>query len=234
MFRPDKHGRFPAIIWNHGSERSPGAQEAIGEFFTSSGYVVFVPHRSGHGRSPGEYPFHQSQFRGDRAQALLRIIELHERQLEDTVAATGWIAARPYVQPDRMAMFGVSHGAIQALLAAEADAGMAAYVPFAPAAIAWRGNPEIRDRLVRAVRSARAPIFLIQAENDYDLGPSRVLGDELARKGPPNRTRIYPPYGDTPETGHGEFARLGTHVWGMDVLTFLKPLCKPADQLAPP
>jgi hypothetical protein len=63
---------------------------------------------------------------------------------------------------------------------------------------------------------------LIQAENDYDLGPSRVLGEELARKGAPNRARTYPAYGATPELGHATFGSRATDVWGGDVCAFLE------------
>jgi pimeloyl-ACP methyl ester carboxylesterase len=118
-------------------------------------------------------------------------------------------------------MSGVSHGGIQTLLAAEAGGGMRAYVPFAPAAIGWSGNPELHERLRRAVRRAGAPIFLLQAENDHSLGPSEVLGAELRRKGGRNRARVYPAYGESPETGHGEFACRGTDAWGADVRAFL-------------
>ncbi|MGC1582802.1 MAG: hypothetical protein WA766_15040, partial [Candidatus Acidiferrales bacterium] len=37
-----------------------------------------------------------------------------------------------------------------------------------PGAMSWR-NPALRERLERAVRNAKAPIFLAQAENDYSL-----------------------------------------------------------------
>ena len=118
-------------------------------------------------------------------------------------------------------MSGVSHGAIQTLLAAESDAGMGAYVPFAPAAIAWEGNPELHARLLRAVRQAAAPVFLVQAANDHSLGPSEVLGAELQRMGARNRAAVYPPYGRTTDDGHGAFACRGMAVWGEDVRAFL-------------
>jgi dienelactone hydrolase len=125
------------------------------------------------------------------------------------------------VDAGRLAMSGVSFGGIQTILAAEAGADVHAYLPFAPAAIAWHGNPELQERLVQAVRAATAPMFLVQAENDYSLGPSEVLGAELERKGEPNRVRVYPPYGDSTDSGHGAFACEGTEVWGTDVRGFL-------------
>ena len=35
------------------------------------------------------------------------------------------------------------------MLAAEADAGMRGYIPFAPGAMSWAGNPKLRERLSR-------------------------------------------------------------------------------------
>lgn len=237
LHRPSGPGPFPAVIWNHGSERLPGAADELGRFYTSAGYVCFVPHRHGHGRSPGDYPIAALRARaqaeangvpGGGRQAIHWVIELHERYLEDTIAAVRWLERQSFVDACRIAMSGVSHGGAQTLLAAEAGAGARAFVPFAPAAMAWKGNPELHDRLLRAVRAAREPIFLIQAANDYDLGPSEILGAALARKGEPNRSRVYPPYGDGPQAGHGDFACHGTGVWGDDVRAFLSEALTPA------
>ena len=219
LHRPPGAGRFPAVVWNHGSERAPGAQERLGAFYTAAHaredtvavfIEAFAPPPRGHGQSPGE---HFATALADRARTEPRerivasLIEVCELQLADTVAATRWLAAQPFVDRDRMAMSGVSHGAIQTLLAAESDAGMRAYVPFAPAAIAWEGNPELHARLLRAVRQAAAPVFLVQAANDHSLGPSDVLGGELRRKGGRNRAAVYPPYGRTADDGHGNVER---------------------------
>jgi dienelactone hydrolase len=224
LHRPDGDGPFPAIVWNHGSERSPGSRDELGAFYTAAGYVLFVPHRRGHGHSPGDHfaaALRREVSARTRGRSVESLIELHELHLQDTLTAAAWLAGQAFVDPGRIAMSGVSHGGIQTVLAAEVGGGMRAYVPFAPAAIAWPGNPELHDRLLRAVRSAEAPMFLLQAENDYSLGPSEVLGEELRRKGGRNRARVYPAYGTSHESGHGGFACLGTDVWGRDVGAFL-------------
>jgi len=217
---PDGTGPHPAVVWNHGSEQYPGSFDELAGFYAGAGYVFFVPHRRGHGHSAGEYAFGTPP-PGPRAQAVAAITGLLEQALEDTLAAVEWLRRQSFVDAGRMAMSGVSHGGIHALLAAEAGAAMRGYVPFAPAATAWRGNPELQDRLVRAVRTADAPILLVQAENDYSLGPSEVLGSELARKGRPNGARVYPTYGHDAASGHGAFAWRGMDVWGDHVRAFL-------------
>jgi dienelactone hydrolase len=220
LYLPEGRGLFSAVLWNHGSEKEPSACDELAAFYTAAGYVFLCPHRRGHGLSPGEYAFGVPPT-GTRAEAIGTLIRLHERELTDTLAAVDWLAGQPNVDEGRMAVSGVSHGGIQTILVAEADAGPAAYVPFAPFAMGWEGNPELHERLVQAVRAARAPMFLLQAENDYSLGPSKLLGQELERKGSLNRARVYPPYGESRAAGHGAFALGATDIWGADVCTFL-------------
>jgi len=51
IYRPQGNGPHPAILYNHGSEEKPGTKPTLGQFFSSNGYVFFLPHRRGHGRS---------------------------------------------------------------------------------------------------------------------------------------------------------------------------------------
>ena len=214
---PDGDGPFPAVLWSHGSERSPVPTDELAHFYTSAGYALFTPHRRGHGRSPGEYAFAADPG------GIEAVLELFEAHLADTLAAFEWLCRRPEIDPGRVALSGVSHGAIQTLLAAEGGAG-SGHVVFAPAAIGWAGNPPLQERLARATQGAAAPLFLLQAENDYDLGPSERLGPLIEAKGAPSRVRVYPPYGTSTQEGHAGFGMRGTNVWGAEVLEFLAAL----------
>ena len=225
LYCPEGKGPFPAIQWNHGSEKLPGSRPDLAAFYLSHGFVFFVPHRHGHGRSSGDYivdlQARAQHELNDRAAVHQRIIELHELYLKDTLAAAAWLHSQPFVITNRIFMSGVSYGGIQTLLAAEADPGFSGFVAFAPAAMSWAGNPELRLRLVSAVHKAAKPVFVLQASNDYNLGPAQVLGPELKKKAGLNRARIYPEYGATHQDGHGGFACRGTNLWGKDVITFL-------------
>lgn len=58
IYKPDGAGPFPAIVWNHGSERDPesGSQfDTIARQFVPAGYVVMAPEREGHSSSQGNY-----------------------------------------------------------------------------------------------------------------------------------------------------------------------------------
>ena len=55
VWKPEGPGPFPAILWNHGSEKLPGTVDSVAPYFVSRGYIFLVPHRRGQGRSPGPY-----------------------------------------------------------------------------------------------------------------------------------------------------------------------------------
>jgi dienelactone hydrolase len=238
LWKPEGKGPFPAVLYNHGSEKLPGSFPTLGGFWTAHGFVFFVPHRHGHGRSPGEYIVDlQEQFRAKETDAVKLqryVISLHERYNGDVVAALAWLKQQPLVDTRRLVIAGISYGGIQTVLAAEKELGVRAFVAFSPAAMSWRGNPLLRERLLEAVKHAKAPMFLLQAENDYDLGPSELLGRELHRR--PNRAKLYPAFGDAdnPRDGHGGFALRGSAVWGADVLAFLDEAMKRPSAAAAP
>ncbi len=221
LSKPAGDGPFPAVIWNHGSEKSPGSQPALATFYTAHGFVFFAPHRRGQGGSPGDYiqdlvalarPFERGE----------RMMELQEAEVDDVVAALDYLKARPFVDAGRIAISGCSYGGIQTLLAGERDLGVRALVPFAPGAMSWDRNPVVSSRLSRAVAQAKAPVFLLQAENDYSTEPARVLSRNAEKKHKDLQAKIYPAFGSTHHDGHWGFCTAATDVWGNDVLAFLQ------------
>jgi len=71
-------------------------------------------------------------------------------------------------------------------------------------------------------------VFLIQAENDYSISPSRALANEAAKKKKDFQSRIYPAFGRSHQDGHWGFCSSATEVWGTDVLAFLEAQMKSA------
>jgi dienelactone hydrolase len=230
LYKPSGAGPFPAVIWNHGSEKLPGSQPELGGFYTSHGFVFFAPHRHGHGRSPGEYisdvldAYAKTHSAHEQGRELVRLQELYNLDVE---AAVAWIKTQPFVDANRLIVSGVSYGGIQTLLAAEKGLGVRGFIPFAPGAKSW-ASTELQDRLKRAVEKAKAPVFLLQARNDWGLGPSEVLGPLIRRRGAPNDARVYPKFGTSADQGHYAFATwdVGTEVWGADVLAFIAAVTK--------
>jgi dipeptidyl aminopeptidase/acylaminoacyl peptidase len=81
----------------------------------------------------------------------------------------------------------------------------------------------MRERMLKAAANARIPVLLIQAENDYDLGPTRELFAEMTRLGKPCRMRIFPAYGDSTTKGAGHlFGYAAPSQWSPEVFRFLE------------
>ena len=214
---PDGKGPFPAVLWNHGSEKLPGAQPELAAFYTSHGFVFFLPHRRGQGRSPGTYIMDEIQ--GSQADPAVAV-QQQEMANQDVVAALMWLSRQKEVDSNRIAVSGCSFGGIQTLLLAEKGLGARAFISFAPAAKSW-GNRVLQRRLEIAVQNAKAPVFVLQANNDFSIGPTEVLGKIAQANG--GQAEVYAAFGNSPQDGHWAFAtsKAGIQVWQKDVLAFI-------------
>ena len=228
LFTPGGPGPFPAVVWNHGSERNPGTSrqfDAVADMFVPKGYIVFAPMRRGHGDSEGQYLVDQveaaRQTQGLDAARRLVVHLLETEQLDDQLAGLAYLKTRDEVDTHRLAVAGCSYGGIQTLLAAERGAGFRAAIPISPAALSWAGNPILQDRLVRAVSGINIPVLLLQPPKDASLEPSRVLGAEFKRFGKDYTGKIYPATGPDDEQTHCFGGAKGMHVWADDATAFL-------------
>ncbi len=222
LLKPPGAGPFHAIVYNHGSERDPSLtwMGATADFFQQHGYVVFLPFRRGSGGSEGTYWQDVVEYTpGLPGQARVKALEAENA---DVVAAVHWLRSQPFVDSRKLSVAGCSFGGIHTVLAAEKPIGIVAAVDFAGASMTWQKSLALQERLKRAVVAAQAPIFFVQAANDFDTAPSRVLSAEMERVGKPNRVKIYPPHGATPMEGHAHFCNHGQSEWGDDVLAFLR------------
>jgi carboxymethylenebutenolidase len=217
LYVPDGNGPFPAVLWNHGSEKRPGWQPQLASFYNSKGFVFFLPHRRGQGRSPG--PYIMDEIRAQRS--AIAAVQAHQDANEDVVAAMNWLKAQPQVDASRIVVSGCSFGGIQTLLTAEKGLGARAFIAFAPAAQSWENGP-LDQLLESAVKNAKAPVFILQAKNDYSTQPAEVLGKIAKAHG--GQARVYSAFGHTPQEGHWDFATTspGIAAWGPDVLQFIE------------
>ncbi|HZS49115.1 MAG TPA: dienelactone hydrolase family protein [Blastocatellia bacterium] len=225
LYKPAGNGPFPAVIWNHGSERLPGWQPDLAQFYISKGFVFFIPHRSGHGKSSDAGPYIKDEMNecSQHSNKDECVIKLHEKANLDVVAAYDWLKQRPFVESDNIVMSGLSFGGIQTLLTAEKGLGIRCFISFAPAAMSWAGVPGLHNRLLNAAKQAKPPIFLIQAMGDYNMGPSEVIGAYLKTKGGLNNAKVYPKFGPANQDNHAGFAikPQGIAIWGNDVMSFI-------------
>jgi carboxymethylenebutenolidase len=233
LYKPEGPGPFPAVVYNHGSARgmlSEQAFEALGPVFASHGWVFFGPYRRGQGRSAAAGPYIGDEIAaaekkgGSAAGAATMVRLLETDHLNDQLAALNWLRTQSFVKLDRIAVAGNSFGGIETVLGAE-RASYCAAVDSAGAAQSWADAPEVQTLMTRAVRNSRAPIFFFQAENDFDLSPTRVLSAAMKDAGKEFEIKIYPPYGKSAMDGH-TFGYFGSSVWAADVFRFLDQHCR--------
>ena len=143
--------------------------------------------------------------------------------LDDQLAALAWLRKQTFVQPGHIAVAGNSFGGVEAVLGAAREP-YCATIDASGGAESWALAPELQTLMMSAVRDARAPIFFFQAENDYDLTPSRTLAASMKDAGKPYEIKIYPTFGKTPADGHA-FAYIERSVWENDVFHFLQEHC---------
>ena len=233
LYKPEGAGPFPAVLFNHDS--SPGMVsdvffQALGPRFVARGWVFFAPWRRGQGSSETAGPYLMDDIKAAWAKdgvtaAAAVLVRRHETdQLDDQLAGLAWLRTAAFVAPGRIAAAGNSAGGIQTVLGLE-RADYCAGIDMAGAAHTWKLNPQLQAVMARAVRNARAPIFFFQAENDYDVSPTRVLSAAMKQAGKPYQATIYPPSGETPGEGHG-FPLLGIAVWFDDAMQFLQNNCR--------
>ena len=229
VYKPEGPGPFPTVIWNHGSERTPGASrqfDAVADIFVPAGYAVFAPSRRGHDSSEGAYISDlmdaEEKKHGPDGAARLTVQLLETEQLDDQFSGIAYAKTLPFVDVNRMVVAGCSFGGIESLLAAERGGGLRAAFSISPAALMWSWNPQIRTRLLKAVHNIAIPVRLVQPPKDASLDPARVLGEE-ARKARKDAfiTKVYSSK-TTPEgeQGHCFGGAKGFHNWAGEAVDF--------------
>ena len=232
LWRPAGAGRFPAILFNHGSGRTVDdltvgrGPESIGPVFARHGYVLLFLFRRGAGLSEdqgtraGDALDRELAQHGQEARNRLQMQMLETEQLPDALAGVEFLRARPDVDPARVGVVGHSFGGSLTLLLVARDSALRGAVDFSGAALSWPRSPELRARLLAAVRATTVPVLFIHPANDYGLESGPALSAEMTRLGKTNRLKMYPAYGTTTREGHN-FLFLDSCVWERDVFAFL-------------
>ena len=232
LYLPQGAGPFPTVIYNHGS--APGmlnseASKAIAPLYVAKGWAFFMPYRRGQGLSSqaGKYIGDEIEtaFKngGDKAAAEKMVQLLKGDHLDDQLAALQWLREQPFSNKGRIAVAGNSFGGIETVLGASKENYCAA-IDASGGAESWAKAPTLQKVMKEAVRKSKAPIFFFQAENDFDLSPSRILSEEMRLAGKKYELKIYPAFGESAKSGHS-FAYAGASIWFNDVINFLNSNC---------
>jgi len=227
LWRPAGQGSFPAVLFNHGSEKNPERYlSQVAAPFLEHGYVFFAPFRRGQGLSVGQgkYIVEQldsvSQAGGPPARFTLTM-KLHETtQLQDQLSALAFLKEQSFVDQKKIVVAGISFGGIQTMLMAAQPSGLKAALNFAGGAMMWEKSPEVAAWMQKGIANVNIPVYFIQAENDFSTKPSIVLSEEMKKLGKPCQVKIYPPRGTTAMDGHSFI--IAPEIWGPDVFPQLE------------
>lgn len=233
LYKPQGAGPFPAVLWNHGS--APGmlnsqAAKLIGPLFVAKGWVFFMPYRRGQGLSSksGAYigdEIDLAEKQGGLHSASVTMTRLLEtEQLADQMAGLSWLRSQKTVRTNQIAVAGNSFGGTETVLGA-ATGGYCAAVVVSGGAESWSSSPELQTSMKAAARKSNTPMLFIQAANDFNLAPSRVLDQERRQIGKSTQLKIYPAFGTSPAEGHS-FAYRGSTIWFPDVYRFITKSCR--------
>lgn len=236
FWKPAGPGPFPLVVFNHGSggadpQHTAGQTMAeaaanLAPVFLRHGYAFFYLCRRGQGLSADQAPFMQDLLhlaetdKGMDARVQLQYKLATGDHLEDALAGVAAAKQMPGIDPKRVAIAGHSFGGILTLLSGERDPDVRAEVTFAAAATTWKIAPELRERILSAIRKTEAPIMLIHAANDYDTTPGTAIAAELEQIHKPHLLKIYPAQGKSSDDGHN-LLYLAIAEWEPDVFQFL-------------
>ncbi|MFQ5609675.1 MAG: alpha/beta hydrolase family protein [Woeseiaceae bacterium] len=121
LFRPLAEGRYPTVVFHHGSTGNGSdptrfgltfTSKAIARYFVENGWMVAFPQRRGRGKSDGLY---DEGFKLDRSSYSCRqdlALAGASHALEDLNAIADWVRNRADVDTTRMLVGGTSRGGI--------------------------------------------------------------------------------------------------------------------------
>jgi len=223
LYLPPGEGPFPCVITNHGSSIQQGTTDlcrpATASLLMSWGYASFLPHRHGYGESSG-VPWNTEVSAAFGTESYDRqLVARLEKESDDVVVAAEYVAARQEIDAERIAVMGSSFGGTVTLWASTRSDRFRCAVEFAGAAINWDHTPNLRNAMADATRRIKCPIYFLQAENDYSVEPTKVLGALTSNEGYSIESRVFPAIGLSKDEGH-LFERHGALIWGPEVRAF--------------
>jgi dienelactone hydrolase len=186
MYRPEGEGRFPGVILLHGCAGVRRKDTQWAEAFRREGYVALVVDSlSGRGITTRE----------DRRRICIGLDLWGSTRAGDVLASLAYLRALPFVDPERIAVVGWSHGAWAALdflasASPEMVKGLRGVVAFYP----YCG---IASRATWLGFGVDVPVLMLLAEADAIVSPGSCLrlAEGQAGRGRPVTTKLYPEVG---------------------------------------
>ena len=205
----DKTKKHPAIIWIHGSGSDqnylgwhPGAYRmyySMHQYLAQQGYVILTPdYRGSSGYS--------------RDWAVGDYMDMGGKETQDVAAGADYLKTLPYVDPNRIAVWGLSYGGYMTLQAVTTTptlfrcaidvAGVGDWATWSPGAytVGRLGTPVMNPEAfetsaaVKHLDKLERPLMILQGTNDTNVPFWETLTviDTLVKLGKPFDLAIYP------------------------------------------
>ncbi len=233
LWKPAGTGKFATIIFCHGSYggsdtvHDPLQQVSLlGPVFATKGYIFLGLFRRGVSLSQGQginssiLMDNALKERGQEGRNAIQLQQLETDQLQDMISGITFLRKRRDVDKKRIAIVGHSFGGSLSLLVAEHEPDLKAVVVFSAAGYSWDRSPQLRVRLIRAVKKISVPVIIIHAQNDYSVNPGYALDTVLNQLHKAHVLKIYSKFGKSANEAHNLIFG-GIEMWKADVFKFL-------------
>lgn len=201
FLKPDGEGKFPGVVYLHGHRSNAWSSSWIGYFLTQAGFAVFLPTQLGYDFSEGTPDFCGPTTVG----GVIDGIKVFLKQ--------------KYVDPERLAVWGISRGAKVAATIATKEPGLFCAAVFQSGGYDMKSEyesikiPGIRDAFLKETDgSERAfqersplhnmerlgcPALILHGESDERISveQAKMLDKRLTELGKKHRTVIVPKSG---------------------------------------
>jgi carboxymethylenebutenolidase len=224
LYLPPGDGPFPCMVTNHGSSIHQGTSDVCrpgtAAVLMSWGVASFLPHRRGYGNSPGAAWREEVNAEYGTNEYDVQLEERLINESRDVIAALAMLESHPKIDAGHIGVMGSSFGGTVTLLAAANCPRFRCAVEFAGAAMNWERAPRLRQAMLQAAQQLTQPIYFMQAQNDYSVGPTLELAASLAGGDKICLSRVFPGFGLTKDEGHFLYGQ-GAAIWGDEVRRFL-------------
>lgn len=235
LFKPDGEGPFPLAVINHGKDPGDPRFQPRARYIVATrelvrrGYAVALPMRGGFSKSSGLYVDGGCNIEGNG-----------RYQADYLRSALNWLVQQPYVDRNRIVIFGQSHGGLTGMaFAAEPYDGELAVINFAGGLRQTGGLCSFWEKsLVDAFGSfggkTRIPSLWFYGANDSFFNPelAKRMHDAYVQAGGPAKLVAFGPFKGDAHRTFGD--RDGLSIWWPETEALLKSLNMPTALLPRP
>ena len=198
IIKPNQSGKFPSIVFIHGHNSSCWDSLLIGYFLSKAGFAAFIPSQMGYGFSGGKPDY------------------VGAKTVKGIVDGIKLFINEPFVDKQKIGIWGISRGAIAAALVATQEPMLFKAAVFQAGAYDMKKNYEttkiegmreniekeagVTDEAFRersplyTIDKINFPVLILHGEKDenYSVEQAHLLDQELNRLGKAHETIIVP------------------------------------------